>query len=76
MIEGKEERSASGALSRQIFELDRFISRTKIRDIFDISENQLKRLENRPDWPRGVVIGQRKKYLGSEVQAWLESHTE
>lgn len=61
---------------QQSFEQCRYLSRTQIREIFGISESQLNRLVKESDWPRGVWIGQRKKYLVSEVQGWLESHTE
>lgn len=76
MTEGKEERSASEALSRQRLEDSRYISRTQIRAIFGVSESQLSRLVKEADWPKGVWIGQRKKYLVSEVQRWLEGRTE
>lgn len=53
---------------------DRYISRSEIREKFGVSDPQLRMIENRPDWPRGVVIGRRKKYRGADLLKWLEDH--
>lgn len=58
----------------ELFQADRFIPRTEIKEKFDISEEQLRRMEKRPDWPRAVLIGRRKKYLGADLRQWMEAN--
>lgn len=67
---------AERAFSRQPFNPDQYVSRSQVSAVLSVSEQQLRRLENRPDWPVGVMIGNRRKYLGADLLLWLESHQE
>lgn len=79
MTAGKEARSASGEVSRQngpfAFKRDRYVGRPEIQEVLDISDVHLARLEKLPDWPRKTYVGQRVKYLASDLQRWLDGHS-
>lgn len=56
-----------------IFDRDRYIGRTEIRHKLGVSDEQLRAMERRADWPDAVAIGRRRKYLGAELLAWITS---
>ncbi|GAA3133609.1 hypothetical protein GCM10020255_008110 [Rhodococcus baikonurensis] len=56
-MENDGQMSSPAMVDEPMFEGDRYVSRTEIREKLGASVAQFRVMENRPDWPLGVPIG-------------------